>query len=53
MKLEDLVTVVTGGAAGIGRVYARRFLAEGARVMIADVVDPAEAVRELSAHGTT
>jgi NAD(P)-dependent dehydrogenase (short-subunit alcohol dehydrogenase family) len=39
--------VVTGGAQGIGLVYARRFLAEGAAVVVADVVDPASAVAAL------
>ena len=47
MRLENRVCIVTGGATGLGRVYAKRFLAEGARVMIADIVDPADAVREL------
>jgi NAD(P)-dependent dehydrogenase (short-subunit alcohol dehydrogenase family) len=51
MKLADQVAIVTGGAAGIGRIYARRLLREGARVLIADIVDPAEATRELKAHG--
>jgi NAD(P)-dependent dehydrogenase (short-subunit alcohol dehydrogenase family) len=49
VRLKDLVCIVTGGAAGLGRVYAKRFLAEGARVMIADIVDPTDAVRELGA----
>jgi NAD(P)-dependent dehydrogenase (short-subunit alcohol dehydrogenase family) len=31
------VVVVTGGGAGIGRMYARRFAAEGAAIVIADV----------------
>jgi len=51
MKLKDRVVIVTGGAAGIGRVYARRLLAEGARVLIADIVDPGDAVGELKSHG--
>ena len=51
MRLKDSVAIVTGGAQGIGRVYARRLLQEGARVVVADVVDPTEAVRELSPHG--
>ncbi len=51
MKLENRVVIVTGGAAGIGRVYARRLLAEGARVLIADIVDPGDAVGELKFHG--
>jgi NAD(P)-dependent dehydrogenase (short-subunit alcohol dehydrogenase family) len=37
MKLQDKVVVITGGAQGIGEAYARRFVAEGARVVVADV----------------
>jgi 3-oxoacyl-[acyl-carrier protein] reductase len=40
MRLEDLVTVITGGARGIGAATARRFLAEGARVEVWDLLDP-------------
>ena len=39
-RLVDRVAVVTGGASGIGLATARRFTAEGAHVVIADV-DPA------------
>jgi NAD(P)-dependent dehydrogenase (short-subunit alcohol dehydrogenase family) len=51
MRLKDRVAIVTGGALGIGRVYARRLLQEGARVVIADIVDPDQAVKALEAHG--
>lgn len=38
MHIKDKVAVVTGGASGIGRAMASRFLAEGARaVVIADI----------------
>lgn len=36
-QLEGKVAVVTGAASGIGRALARRFVAEGMRVAVADV----------------
>lgn len=41
--LEDKVAMVTGGADGIGLAVARRYAAEGARVVLADIrLEPAE-----------
>lgn len=37
MRLKDKVTVVTGAAGGIGFACARRFAAEGAKVVLADI----------------
>lgn len=48
MELKNKVAVVTGGASGIGRAMATRFVAEGARgVVIADInADQLEQVAE-------
>ena len=48
-RLAGCAVVVTGGAAGLGLAYARRFLHEGACVFIADIVDPAGAIAGLDA----
>src|SRR5262245_9286975 len=43
MRLKDKVAIVTGAAHGIGLAIARHYVAEGARVTIADVGDAASA----------
>ena len=47
MKLQGKVAIVTGAASGIGRAIAERYLAEGARVAIADVRGAAETAQAL------
>ena len=39
-RIEGRVAVVTGGCSGIGLATVRRFVAEGARVVIGDIDDP-------------
>jgi NAD(P)-dependent dehydrogenase (short-subunit alcohol dehydrogenase family) len=40
-ELQDRVVVVTGGANGIGRAAAELFVAEGAKVVVADLDETA------------
>ena len=42
LGLAERVAVVTGGASGIGRAIAAALIAEGARVYLLDVAEPAE-----------
>ena len=54
MKLKDKVAIVTGGANGIGYAIARRYVAEGARVVIADIdAEAGEAAARSSAMPTS
>jgi 3-oxoacyl-[acyl-carrier protein] reductase len=41
MRLKDKVAIITGAGHGIGKAYARRFAEEGARVVVADIDQPA------------
>ena len=36
MRLAGKIAIVTGGASGFGEGIARKFIAEGARVVVAD-----------------
>jgi NAD(P)-dependent dehydrogenase (short-subunit alcohol dehydrogenase family) len=51
-RLDGRVAILTGGAKGIGRHYARTLAAEGARLMIADIADGQDLAAELARdHG--
>ncbi len=52
-RLDGRVAIVTGGGRGIGRAYAHRLAAEGARVVIADIhlQNAQRVVEEITANG--
>ena len=55
MQLKNRVAVVTGSGRGIGEAIARRFVKEGAKVVICDLneTDVNRTVRELTGEGGT
>ncbi len=50
-RLEGKTAIVTGAVVGNGRAFCRRLASEGARVMIADIVDAEEVLEEVSQAG--
>jgi 3-oxoacyl-[acyl-carrier protein] reductase len=52
-RLQDKVAVITGAGQGIGLAYAQRFLAEGARVVVAEINEEraASAMKQLGGQG--
>ncbi len=50
-RLEGKVAVITGAAGGLGRVGAELFAREGAKVVVADVVDGSETVTAIKSAG--
>lgn len=51
MRLKDKVAIVTGGARNIGAAYCKKLAAEGARVVVADVLDGKDVARAISDCG--
>jgi NAD(P)-dependent dehydrogenase (short-subunit alcohol dehydrogenase family) len=49
--LDGRVSIVTGGAQGIGRAYSLGLAAEGSAVVVADVMDGSAVVGEVEAMG--
>jgi 3-oxoacyl-[acyl-carrier protein] reductase len=52
-RLQDKVAIITGAGQGIGLAYAERFLAEGARVVVAEINEEraASAMKQLDGQG--
>jgi len=50
MKLKDKIALVTGAVSGIGAAIADRYVAEGARVVVADI-SLAQAEETAARHG--
>lgn len=51
MRLKDKVAIVTGAARGLGKAYALRLAKEGAKVVVADILDGKETVDAIVAQG--
>jgi NAD(P)-dependent dehydrogenase (short-subunit alcohol dehydrogenase family) len=49
--LDGRVSIVTGGARGIGRAYCLGMAAEGSSVVVADMVDGQSVVEEIESRG--
>jgi NAD(P)-dependent dehydrogenase (short-subunit alcohol dehydrogenase family) len=52
MRLKDKVAIITGAAQGIGAAYAVGYAKEGAKIVIADILDGKEAVDAVEQAGS-
>lgn len=51
MTLKDRVAIVTGAAQGLGKAYALRLAEEGAKVVIADILEGSGVEQEITLKG--
>jgi NAD(P)-dependent dehydrogenase (short-subunit alcohol dehydrogenase family) len=52
MRLKDRVAIVTGSAQGIGKAYAMELSEEGAKVVVADILDAKGVQQEIESRGS-
>lgn len=50
-RMKDKVVIITGAAQGIGETYAKALAEEGARIVVADILDGTDVVREIKEKG--
>lgn len=53
VDFKDKVVLVTGGGAGLGRIYCLQFAKLGAKVVVNDLVNPDNVVQEIQKLGGT
>jgi 3-oxoacyl-[acyl-carrier protein] reductase len=51
MQLKNKVAIITGGARGLGKEFALRFVKEGARVTVCDILDCGPTAAEIQTLG--
>lgn len=51
MRLKDKVAIITGGSRGIGKAYAIAMAKEGSNIVITDIIDTSQAVKEIKNIG--
>jgi NAD(P)-dependent dehydrogenase (short-subunit alcohol dehydrogenase family) len=51
VRLKGRVAIVTGGARGLGKDYALRLSEEGARIVVADILDATNVAHEIEKRG--
>jgi 3-oxoacyl-[acyl-carrier protein] reductase len=51
MQLKDKIAIITGGARGLGKEFALRFVKEGAKVTVCDILDCADTASAIKSAG--